>query len=309
MSRHISLDNFALMLSTCARLSGDPLFALNWTRAAGPEPDDSVRLAARHAATLREALETLARFVRVKMDVAQVGLVSEGATASFYWAFPATIACSTQLTDRVACSLTLRLLALSSGNNALVSVALARPEPANTALHDDVFKVPVEFDAAVTRLRFRSSTLDAPNPLHDPQLHDALCDLNRRRLQDRRIGQDFVSRVREAIAADLERPDLTLADVAESLALSSRALQRRLAESRTSFQELHDATRRQLAEDLLGETALPMSEIAFRLGFSSLGNFTRAARRWFGRPPSDWRRQRLNRLGLVTAGSGQSQDD
>ncbi|MDJ0932597.1 MAG: hypothetical protein QNJ43_19295 [Breoghania sp.] len=32
-----------------------------------------------------------------------------------------------------------------------------------------------------------------------------------------------------------------------------------------------------------------VSEIAYRLGFFSIGNVTRTAKRWFGRSPRDYR--------------------
>nr|WP_281392988.1 helix-turn-helix transcriptional regulator [Roseibium litorale] len=77
--------------------------------------------------------------------------------------------------------------------------------------------------------------------------------------------------------------------VARELGMSLRVLQRRLSETGHKFQELHDDIRRVLASDLLRVTALPVSEISYRLGFSAIGNFTRAARRWFGMPPREWR--------------------
>ncbi|MEP1933647.1 MAG: helix-turn-helix domain-containing protein, partial [Roseibium sp.] len=55
--------------------------------------------------------------------------------------------------------------------------------------------------------------------------------------------------------------------------------------------EIHDRMRRDLASELLRNTGAPISEIAYRVGFSATGNFTRAAKRWFGLPPKQWRQQ------------------
>jgi AraC-like DNA-binding protein len=69
-----------------------------------------------------------------------------------------------------------------------------------------------------------------------------------------------------------------------------------LAEQETSFQALYESTRRKIADELLSEANLPVSDIAYRLGFSAVGNFTRAARRWFDHSPSDWRRMKRQEI-------------
>ena len=63
--------------------------------------------------------------------------------------------------------------------------------------------------------------------------------------------------------------------------------QRRLAEEGTSFTNLVDDTRRELARQSLccGELSLKM--LSFQLGFSEPSAFYRACKRWFGMAPSD----------------------
>ena len=71
--------------------------------------------------------------------------------------------------------------------------------------------------------------------------------------------------------------------------MSGRTLQRRLAEQDTSFQELVDDARRDLAKRLLRETEFSLIEVAFMTGFSEQSALTRAFKRWVGSTPGAYR--------------------
>ena len=73
--------------------------------------------------------------------------------------------------------------------------------------------------------------------------------------------------------------------------MSPRSLQNRLAQHNTTFERVLSDTRRSLAERYLRDSDIPLTEIAFLLGFSEQSAFTRAARAWFGCPPSQLRKE------------------
>ena len=100
------------------------------------------------------------------------------------------------------------------------------------------------------------------------------------------LGPDSLSRrVAEAIANRLPGGEPRRADVAESMALTERTLQRQLEGEQTSFNQLLDDTRRRLAEQYLADRRYPLAQVALLIGFRDESNFTRACRRWFGQPP------------------------
>lgn len=287
---YISLRAHNTALETASRLAGDDTFGLGWTRSLGPGPEDTVSLALRHAPDFRTALETSARFTRIILDAADIRVECDDEEAEVSFGFSPELVHCDQLHDRVASKVFNRLMRIGGGAVQPMAVRLARARPVNVGLHDLFYGVPVRFGGPRNSLRFRIADGRGPNPLRDDDLFAALCELNRRRLDDRRRAEDFVAMVNDAIAERIADPLLTIAEVARDMAISVRALQRRLAERDTSFQALHDGVRRRMAADYLAQTDLPISEIAFRLGFSAVGNFSRAARRWFGRPPSECRR-------------------
>jgi AraC-like DNA-binding protein len=91
-------------------------------------------------------------------------------------------------------------------------------------------------------------------------------------------------------------------EVAGELRMSERTLQRRLEEEKTSFVELLDLTRRELAEQYLGRLQLSLAQAAYLLGFADQSSFFRACKRWFDLSPGQYRSQLL-RQGAGRVGS------
>lgn len=81
--------------------------------------------------------------------------------------------------------------------------------------------------------------------------------------------------------------------VAVRLKMSGRTLRRRLSEEKTSFREIFDELRRDMAMAYLRETRLPIAEIGLLLGFDDVANFRRAFRRWNGNSPQTYREQKI----------------
>jgi AraC-like DNA-binding protein len=81
----------------------------------------------------------------------------------------------------------------------------------------------------------------------------------------------------------------TLEEVAAALAMSDRTLQRELRNEQTSFRELVDVVRREIAVQQLAQPGNSAAEVGFLLGFSDPSAFTRAFRRWTGTAPAAFR--------------------
>jgi len=71
-------------------------------------------------------------------------------------------------------------------------------------------------------------------------------------------------------------------------------LSRRLAKEGTTFNGLLDDVRKQRALELLREPKVPLTEVAFLLGFSHVESFYRAFKRWTGTTPLLHRNALLN---------------
>lgn len=90
------------------------------------------------------------------------------------------------------------------------------------------------------------------------------------------------------------------AQVARELGMSTRSLQRRLAEYGTTFRKLAEAARMDEALRLLADDALPVAGIGDRLGFSEPSALSHAVRDYWGAPPSVLRREFAQRTRGLT---------
>jgi AraC-like DNA-binding protein len=92
-------------------------------------------------------------------------------------------------------------------------------------------------------------------------------------------AQVWTDAVRGMLAAQLDRPALTLPTAARALAVSARTLQRRLAEEGTSWRAELDAARRERTAQLLGR-GRTKDATAASVGYSDSRALRRALRRW-----------------------------
>ena len=137
-----------------------------------------------------------------------------------------------------------------------------------------------------------------------PASNPVLAELHERYAGDylRRFDHAQTSyRAREVIIRRLPDGEPRRDQVASELAMSERTLQRRLEEEATSFGQLLDGTRRELAEQYLGRLHLSLAQAAYLLGFADQRSFFRACKRWFEASPGQYRSQ-LHRLALERAG-------
>ncbi len=171
----------------------------------------------------------------------------------------------------------------------LLAVSFEHGAPERVDAHEAHFGCPVHFDAPRDGLLVASENLLHQNRLADPgmvRFFDAHLDKELAELDD---DHSLEHRVRSHVARSLSDGAPTVSSTAKRLGMSARSLQRRLAASGQSYQQLIDEARRQLAERLLRQTDYSLSEVAFLTGFSEQSAFTRAFKRWAGQTPRSYR--------------------
>ncbi len=87
---------------------------------------------------------------------------------------------------------------------------------------------------------------------------------------------------------------VNIEDLARELGMISRTLQRKLDACGVSFIELRNNVRLQLAKQMLAETWLPVTSIAFNLGYSEASAFSRAFKNMVGQSPLSYRKRNVS---------------
>jgi len=101
---------------------------------------------------------------------------------------------------------------------------------------------------------------------------------------------DLRDEVRHALATQMTAGDMSIDAVARRLVIAPRTLQRRLAQTGTSFEALREDARKRAAELYLFDATLSITEMAYLLGYSEPTGFDRAFKRWHDTTPEAFRR-------------------
>lgn len=175
-------------------------------------------------------------------------------------------------------------------------VRLAHAAPADASPYRRLFRCPVRFNSELSALRFPSDWLDRPVPGADAVL------LRRLEAQANAQAQpDLIERLRRSLRVLLLNRTASGDAVAEMLAMHRRTLNRRLQALDTTFRDVLEDVRFEVACQLLGSSELSLDDIADALGYAGVSPFTRAFRRRAGAPPGQWRRDAGERPGEPTA--------
>ncbi len=174
----------------------------------------------------------------------------------------------------------------------LAEVHFRHTAPHDTQPFAGFFGCPVRFAAGENALLFDSALLAQPLLQADVELNLAMRDEARKAIDRSRSEQDIAAQVRKLLAPRLPKCETTLKHIAAGLGITPRTLQRRLASADISFQEVLDATRRDLAQVYLRDPALSALDVALLLGYAEQSSFTRAFRSWFDITPTAWRNRR-----------------
>jgi AraC-like DNA-binding protein len=161
------------------------------------------------------------------------------------------------------------------------------------AAYEELFGVPVRFDAAESALWIPREAMATPFAGRDPIARHYLESHAEQMLatlpRPTAVPPPVVTRIREAILVELATSGAELARVAKRVAMSSRTIQRRLDEVGTSYQEVVDDVRSAMARSLLRDPERSIVDVAFELGYADLKGFYRAFRRWTDTTPAQWR--------------------
>jgi AraC-like DNA-binding protein len=173
-----------------------------------------------------------------------------------------------------------------------VKIEIARPKPREPEHWEHILASRVEFDQETTRIIWSRSDIENRLVTGDPDLA-RVNDEQTAACIDSFMNSSFARKVVEKIFARLPDgpPDQQL--IADDLFISGRSMQRELKDEGTSFSELLQDCRFQLAKKYLRLQHRSVVETGYLLGFSEPSSFSRAFKRWTGQTPAEYRNEAL----------------
>lgn len=269
--------------------TGDPCFGLTYARFIQPAALHGLGLAWLASDTLKDGLNRLVRYQRVISTALNMQLEE---CADTYKLILHTTAFSTQPVPAsidAALAAFFRMCQITAGPDiSPLEVKVGHMDYGCSDRFEQFFGTPVEFGTDEICIRFDKASLEKQLSTAHPELA---------RVNDQMVidylkhfdRSDITTQVRAQIIDQLPNGMPQQERVALMLNLSLRNLQRKLQLEGTSYKQIMDETRKELAIQYLKGTERSIIEISFLMGFSESSNFSRAFRRWTGVPPQYYR--------------------
>lgn len=268
--------------------SRDPAIGLKLGTEPRVERYSPTAIAAVSARSLRDALQRMARYKQLTCpEEIRVADRGDECRVQFRWLLAQETE-PTLLVD-VCFARVLDIARRGTGGPVTPKRVELRGAPADGEMYEAHFGCAARFDSRQNTIVFAKVDVDRPFLTFNadlfatiaPQLEAEL----KQSLGSKAIGEQVKAVLKPLLAG--RRPGLE--DVARELRLSARTLQRRLTEERTTFQQLLQEARRELAHHYLLHSSLELNETAYLLGYEDAHSFFRAFQQWEGRSPGAWR--------------------
>jgi AraC-like DNA-binding protein len=292
------LREFGALQVRAMDLTRDDALGLHMAERTHDSAFDLIAHLVSHAPTLRDALGLCAQFRRLLMDDSYVTLRETRTSAALHYHFARTFERADRMQAEFVVAGFLRLARVFAGPSVVPQAASF--EHARPAHHREVARVfgeVVRFGQPTTGVTFDRAVLDRVQLHQHPELFALLRSHAERALDRVAVGLGPADQIKRYLLArpPARIPDLSTA--ARDLGLSARSLRRRLAADETSYRALVRATLEASAGHMLRDPRQSIQETAWALGFSNVGAFHRAFKRWTGMTPAQYRERRSQRAG------------
>jgi AraC-like DNA-binding protein len=284
--RMISSEQHFRLWHTLGEVSDDPAIGLRMNPLNPPHhPAD---IAAQHARTFGDALGYLARSAMLNSsEPVRIVKTKNECSIEFTGALLNEAAPAPLLDISFA-------LALETGRRGTQQpLHPLRVELTRKASHQEMYEAHygccVRFKARRNTIVFRTGDLELPFATYNAELLATLGPQLDREIARLKTQQSTSSRAKRVLKRLLGGQFPDIHEVAKELGMSSRTLQRRIAEEDSSFRQLLSDARRELARVYLQHPSLGLIKTASLLGYENPNSFLRAFRDWEGVTPTEWR--------------------
>lgn len=287
----IPFPTFTTLVQNALTVAREPALGLLVGRRLVANTHGILGYAAMHSATVRQALDLLARFTSLRISLVSISHEEHGGKVRvlFKEAFPLGDIRG-PLLEATVLSIKNVLDSISMGACRINGVAFPFAKPEYAEVARDLFECDVRYGQSWAGLTLPRQVLDEPLKQADPDAFREAALICQRELDKLAANDSLAGRVRRLLLEQQNGfPSLQLA--ARVFRLTPRTLHRRLVEEGTSFRELTEEVRHTLAVEHLKAGRFSIEEIAYTLGYSDLANFRRAFKRWEKLPPSEYRAQ------------------
>ena len=261
------------LMELSGEISGEESFGLRLSVTRRLSSFGVVGMLARDEPTLRQALDTLTRYLYLHNESLTTQIHEHGSVTVIEQLLLPSVGAGRQSVE-LALGALYHTLCLALGKEWQPrSVSFMHPPPANLSWHRSILGSNLLFSQDYNGIALSTSDMDAPLHFADPAMRQQTRQLVRDDLSGKAFN--FREEVEQLITACLPTGRCSADQVAVHLGVDRRTVHRRLEAHDTSFIELLSEIRMEQAQRLMGDGDRKLTDIAGLLGFSSLSAFSR----------------------------------
>jgi len=237
----------------------------------------------RSSETIGKLLQDLAEYFPLHTQGALVGLVKAQGGVLVSYELAARAAKARRQVVELSIGVLVRELRRHLSRWRPSEIYIRHAPPSDPRVHRQLLGDALHFNADRNAVFVEDELLSRPTVSGDSKQHGVLAPgFDSARL---RLPRAVALRAETVVRGLLPFAPCTLTTTARMMRITPRTLQRRLAAQATSFDEILDEVRADLAESFLSDSDLPVAAVAEILQYSETSALSRAYRRWYGMNP------------------------
>lgn len=198
--------------------------------------------------------------------------------------------------EDMAVSLYRLLSRFTNRNIALNEVQFAHAAPADTYPYVAALGILPKFGSKEHVLRLHKDVLDYPILYSDARLLGVFEAIAEETMQGLIQSEVFADQVLHWMKKSLPISFPTLQQTAEAFGMSARTLQHKLKQEHSSYNDLCNLVRKEIAMSYLSRTEYSVGDIAYALHYSEPSAFQNAFKKWTGMTPGQYRTKTMKEL-------------
>ena len=288
----ISLEQDARIIESGLMISGDPFLGLHTGEKTTQVVLGLTGFLIESSKNVLSSLENLQQFHSTISRLLDFRIEEAGDEIYFYcvlvelWKeYPADIP---RVIVDVSFSSALHIIKLLTGRTLKpVKVSYSFPPVEDASEYERILRCKPQFSQNCNCVVFSRQDMLSPVIGYNKELNRIFNKLLEEELT--REETSFADKVKNVLVNHYQFEFPPLDRVASHLNITNRTLQRKLNDEKTTFRQLTDSLKKELAQSMLKNKSLTVTDVAYKLGYAEPGAFLRAFRAWTGQTPGSFR--------------------
>ncbi|MGH8486986.1 MAG: helix-turn-helix domain-containing protein, partial [Pseudomonas sp.] len=287
---YLSYEHTADLLDASARHCQEPLFGLRLASGQNLLAIGEVALSGTRQATIAEALNFARQYLYLHASGLHLEQGKRGERAEVRLNFDFSNATGLQQISQLSAAQLFNAVKILSGaNSPQIRLHLQQSAVKSAAWQALSDYGKVRFDSAFDGVSFPFEFLKRPPQASEELMREHM--VQRMQLLQTQYPNNLKAQVCHQIGNLLHTGECAVETVSLSLGLQPRVLQKRLQAEGSSFSQLLQETRLEIAKHNLLRDKTSITDLALNLGYADVSVFSRHFKQWTGHSPRNWRAQ------------------